>query len=233
MILFLRKKRIGFYLSAFLVSILFFYGYTGYSYLTSGTPSGKTVIIDPGHGGEDGGAVGKSGSLEKELNLAISLKLRDILAKEGFQVVMTRETDVSLHAPEEKSNKKRSDLNHRVYIAREHPDALFISIHMNSYEQSPQKGAQVFYSRNHPASQTLAEGIQASLKEHLDPQNRRMVKKADNNIFLMKTVENPACLVECGFISHAEEEALLKTQEYQQRVAEAILHGIEKFTAMP
>ncbi len=223
-----RKKLLSVCLMICL-SIAFFHSFTTYSLLTSGDASGKTIIIDPGHGGEDGGAVGKSGTLEKELNLAISLKLRDVLKQNGFQVIMTREEDKSLHTEGEKTHKKRSDLNNRVYLSRDYPNAMFVSIHMNSYEKSPQKGAQVFYSKNNPNSKVLGELLQTALKTELDSENRRLAKQADNNIFLMKEIKNTACLVECGFISHPEEEALLKTPEYQQKVANSIASGIRKF----
>lgn len=233
MMFFINKKKLLLVSLLVCVSIAFFYSFTTYSYLTSGTQTGKLILVDPGHGGEDGGAVGRSGALEKDLNLAISLKLRDVLVSEGYQVIMTREEDKSLHSEDAKNNKKRSDLNNRVYLSRNYPEATFVSIHMNSYEKSPQKGAQVFYSKNNPKSKALGELIQDTLKTEVDPENRRLAKQAESNIFLMKEIKNTACLVECGFVSHTEEEALLKTPEYQDKLAKAIASGIKKFDSMP
>ena len=233
MMFFINKKKLLLVSFMVCISIAFFYSFTTYSFLTSGNQTGKMVIVDPGHGGEDGGAVGKSGTLEKDLNLVISLKLRDFLISEGYQVIMTREVDKSLHSEDAKNNKKRSDLNNRVYLSRNYPEAVFVSIHMNSYEKSPQKGSQVFYSKNNPNSKTLGEIIQDTLKTEVDPENRRLAKQAENNIFLMKEIKNTACLVECGFVSHADEEALLKTNEYQEKIARAIAEGIKKFHSVP
>lgn len=233
MMFFISKKKLLLVSLMVCISIAFFYSFTTYSFLTSGSQRGKMIIVDPGHGGEDGGAVGKSGTLEKDLNLAISLKLRDFLVAEGYQVLMTREEDKSLHSEDAKKNKKRSDLNNRVYLSRDYPEAIFVSIHMNSYEKSPQKGAQVFYSKNNPNSKALGEMIQDMLKTEVDLENRRLAKQAESNIFIMKEIKNPACLVECGFVSHAEEEALLKTPEYQDKIAKAIADGIKKFDSVP
>ncbi len=233
MMFFINRKKLLFVSFLVCISIAFFYSFTTYSFLTSGNQNGKMIIIDPGHGGEDGGAVGKTGTLEKDLNLAIGLKLKEVLVGQGYQVIMTREEDKSLHSEGVTKNKKRSDLNNRVYLSRDYPSAVFVSIHMNSYEKSPQKGAQVFYSKNNPNSKILGEMIQDTLRTEVDPENRRLAKQADNNIFIMKEMKNTACLVECGFVSHADEEMLLKTPDYQEKIAKAIADGIKKFDAMP
>ncbi len=189
----------------------------------------NTIIIDPGHGGEDGGAVGKNGTKEKDLNLEVSLKLKEIMVNNGFNVQLTRENDTMLCEPEIIKNKKRADLNNRVKISRKFDNGIFLSIHMNHYENSDQKGAQVFYSVNNKNSKTLAEIIEKELKTSVDTTNKRVSKPADNNIFIMKHINIPACLIECGFISNRNEEQMLADPEYQEKLANAIATGVKKF----
>lgn len=187
-----------------------------------------TVIIDAGHGGEDGGAVGKNGVYEKELNLLIAADLRDMLSAEGINVVMTRETDVLLYdrTLDYKGRKKMLDLAARLKIAESYENCIFVSIHMNSFPDERYKGLQVYYSPNHPDSAKLAESIQNTVSLHLQPENSRSVKKAGTNIYLLDRIHSPSVLIECGFISNHEECELLSSKEYRQELTLLIFCGI-------
>ncbi len=202
--------------------------------LVSGNVSAmRTVVIDPGHGGADGGAVGYSGSIEKDLNLDISLKLRDLLQACGYRVIMTRKDDRSIHDEDANTirDQKRSDLYNRLEIYNENPTALVISIHLNHYGDPSCKGAQVYYSTNQDASKELAQSIQFSIITMLQQENKRDIKPAESNLFLLFHSEVPAVLCECGFVSNPEEEALLLDEEYRSKMAFAILTGLTNYLA--
>ncbi len=189
------------------------------------------VIIDPGHGGIDGGAVGVNGTVEKDINLEIALVLRDQLTLFGYDVLMTREDDRSIHDEGVTgiANQKRSDLNNRLALMNEYPDAVVVMIHQNRFSQSKYSGAQVFYGKNHSESAELAKIIQSAFVRLLQPENTRAVKKAGKDIFLLYYSENPIVMVECGFLSNPEEEALLSDREYQQKVAFTIADGLTEY----
>ena len=187
-----------------------------------------TVIIDAGHGGRDGGASTESGVLEKDLNLAVALKLRDLVATLDADVVMTRETDVML-ASESSQHKKRDDLNARLNMARERENCIFVSIHMNKFPVEKYSGLQVYYSGNNEESLALAEAIQERAGEFLRKGNARTVKKADSSIYILHHIEAPAVLVECGFLSNPEEAALLCTEEYQNKLAAVIFAAVAEY----
>ena len=189
----------------------------------------NTVIIDPGHGGEDGGALGTAGTYEKNLNLSIALKLKEKLLNTGFNVIITRPDDKMLGTEYSSKNKKRNDLKARVKIAKEYENALFISIHMNHFDDSNQKGAQIFYSKNNPESKKLAELIDKNLKKTLDPLNKREIKKSGSEIYILNKIHNPACLIECGFISNPTEEQHLNDEGYQWKITDSIINGICEF----
>ena len=184
-----------------------------------------TVLIDPGHGGEDGGTVAEDGTLEKNINLAISLYLRDMLTVWGFPVSMTRQTDISIHSPECTSTRdmKVSDMRNRLTLY-EQMDTV-IAIHQNHFSVSKYSGAQVFYSGNHTCSEQLAAAIQASVVAHLQPENSRQIKKATDGIYLLSHTQRPAVLVECGFLSNPDERELLKSSAYQQKMAASVFAG--------
>lgn len=186
------------------------------------TPTGQTVIVDPGHGGEDGGAVSPNGVLESSLNLEISLRLRDLLSFLGIPVQMTRETDCSIYSQEAQtvSEKKVSDLKNRVRLVNEVPNALLISIHQNMFPESKYYGTQVFYART-AGSQELAESMQARFSTALDPTNHRMAALAQN-VYLMNQIRCPGILIECGFLSNPREEQLLQKETYQKKIAAVI-----------
>lgn len=186
------------------------------------------IIIDAGHGGFDGGAVAPDGTLEKDINLNISMKLKELCKLGGFQVIMTREDDTGTEKDDTDTiaNRKKSDMRRRLNIINENPDALFLSIHLNKFSSSAAKGSQVFYSKNNTYSQLLAESIQKRVVTLLQPDNNRLVKKADNTIFLLKNSTIPSVIVECGFLSNDDELILLKDSEYQSKMAFSIYCGI-------
>lgn len=181
-----------------------------------------TVIIDAGHGGEDGGAVSVSGVRESGLNLEISLRLNDFLPLLGLHTKMVRTEDVSVHSPQAGTiaEKKASDIRNRVELVRQTPNALLLSIHQNRFSESKYRGAQVFYADN-AESRALAESLQTDLRAQLDPDNHRQCKKAQD-IYLLSHVDCAAVLVECGFLSNAEEELLLRDSAYQKKLTAAI-----------
>lgn len=184
------------------------------------------VVLDPGHGGRDPGKVGGQGEQEKDINLAISLKVKERLEKDGMEVVMTREKDVML-ADEDASNKKLEDLNNRISIINERQPAVAVSIHQNSYSDASVKGAQVFYFTHSDKGKQAAEAMQKELLE-FDQENTRKIK-ANDTYYLLKKTEVPTVIVECGFLSCPEEAALLTDEAYQKKLAEAIAKGIESW----
>lgn len=191
----------------------------------------KTVIVDAGHGGDDGGAIGIDGTVEKDINLDIALKLEKILKFYGFNVIMTRTQDVMTCDDGLDSLRKRkiSDIHNRFELMRKHPDAIFISVHQNKFEDSSQHGTQVFYSENDERSKELAEAIQTSVTLTLQRKNDRVVKKSGSGIYLLYHAKIPAVLVECGFISNSDEEKKLKDESYRMKLAILIADGLLKY----
>ena len=191
----------------------------------------KTVIIDAGHGGEDGGASSAAGLVEKDVNLEISKLLCEMLRADGINVVMTREDDRLLYDrnSDYQGRKKKLDLAARLTVADTTPDAIFISIHMNSFTNPKYSGLQVWYSPNAPDSSTLAGLIQSNNKATLQPENTRKTKVATSSIYLLENASCPAVLVECGFLSNPTEAALFETDEYKQKVAAMLCDSITEF----
>ncbi len=190
---------------------------------------GRTIVIDAGHGGPDGGA--SSGDvLEKGLNLSVALKLRDIASSNGYNAVMTRETD-DVQMGENGKYSKKADLNHRMDVLNSANSDIFVSIHMNKFTDSRYSGAQVFSSDNGDESKRLGEIVQASLKNNLDNSNTRAAKGNERNVYILKNSKVPAILVECGFLSNPDELKNLTDDGYQQKLAEAIFKGIEEYFA--
>lgn len=183
--------------------------------------SGADFIIDAGHGGMDGGASAADGTVEKELNLALSDVLRGIFDVLGYNVVMTRTGDEMLSDGGSGTNKLR-DLRARMQIAKANPDALFLSIHMNKFPNTRYSGLQVWYSPNHPSSEVTARLIQSAYKTYISPDNSREIKKAGSNIYLLNRIKNPAVLVECGFLSNVTEAARLSDSTYRKQLASVI-----------
>lgn len=192
---------------------------------TDASVSVGAVLIDPGHGGFDGGTTADDGTVEKHLNLAISLCLRDLLTICGVSVVMTRDTDCGLEEDATASirNRKMSDMANRLAMY-EAADAV-ISIHQNYFTQPQYCGTQIFYSRNNESSAMLAEEIRRMAVGWIQPKNTRELKVAGESVYLLNRTTKPAVLVECGFLSHPEEREKLKTPAYQQQLAFAIMAG--------
>lgn len=230
-IILLRKKAVlaaGVLLAAAAV-ILF--SFSGRNVPIFSKSNGKIIVLDAGHGDPDGGAVGAAGTVESKVNLAVAKKLRSQLEKRGFTVIMTREDENGIYSDETASirEKKKDDMHNRLKIANESGADLFISIHMNLFQNSKYRGAEVLYSEKFENALLLAELIQAEFAA-IDPENQtRTVKKADSGLYLMKNAEIPAVLAECGFLSNPEEEKLLNTKAYQERIAAAICDGIVEY----
>ena len=186
-----------------------------------------TVVVDAGHGGEDGGATGVHGELEKDINLAIALELQRLLEQHQFEVVMVRDWDTDLadqNLPTV-AQRKRSDLQQRLRLVEESGGCVLLSIHQNFFTESQYSGAQVFYSANDPRGEALAEAIRASITETLQPENTRQ-NKVGEGVYLLEQCQVPAVLVECGFLSNPEGTALLKEPAHQTRLATAITAGL-------
>ncbi len=185
------------------------------------------LIIDAGHGGEDGGAVADDNTLEKDINLHISIKLNDILSVFGYKTKMIRNTDTDLHITGDTiKQRKISDIQERYKIMNSYDNCLYISIHQNKFNDSRIHGAQTFYSPNNNESKILADFIQKSISNQLQSDNNRVIKKSGTNIYLLYNATKPTVMVECGFISNYEELQKLKNENYQQQMALSIAYGI-------
>ena len=198
----------------------------------SGPLAGLTILVDPGHGGYDGGARCRdSGVWEKELNLAVSVLVRDSLVHRGARVVMTRDADIDLCTPDRPATltKKRQDMQNRIAIAQENSIDLLLSIHMNEYRARSESGPQVFYRAGCEGGRLLAGCIQEALIRHLQPKKQRAAMAGD---YFILQLEAPSALVECGFISNPTEEKLLRSADYQARLAEAIAEGVTEYTVL-
>ena len=200
------------------------------SSLPASTPY-KTVIIDAGHGGEDGGASSASGLIEKHLNLEISRLICEMLRESGVDVVMTREDDRLLYDRnvDFEGRKKKLDLAARLEVAKTYEESVFVSIHMNSFSDKRYSGLQVWYSQNCPESMVLAQKIQSNARSRLQPSNKRSIKAADSKIFLLDNAISPAVLIECGFLSNPDEASLLGTDAYRRELASVIYESVIEF----
>ena len=186
----------------------------------------NTIVIDAGHGGEDGGAVSCTGVMEKQINLEIALELNDLLHLLGHRTRMIRSDDRSVYtAGDTIARRKVSDLKERVRMVDETENAILVSIHQNLFPDARYSGAQVFYSSE---GQTLAESLQASFRQTVNPGSKRKIKKA-SNVYLMDHISCTGILVECGFLSNPEEESLLRTQKYQQKICIVIASTLANF----
>lgn len=191
---------------------------------TSNSTTGKTVVIDSGHGGFDGGKEGKSGINEKTINLSIAYKLKTILEADGINVILTRPDDNGLYN-ENDSNKKVSDMKKRCQIINNSNADVAISIHQNSFPDSDVSGAQVFYYTYSAEGKKFASILQNSFKTNVNNNNNR-VEKANKTYYMLVNTKIPLVIAECGFLSNPEEESLLSTEEYQQTIAEALYNAI-------
>lgn len=202
---------------------------------TEGHGNQPIVIIDAGHGGFDGGAVSNDGTVEKDINLAISLYLQEYLSVFNIKTVMIRETDCSVEDDGLNTirQKKSSDLHNRMKVMEETDNAIYISIHQNKYPDSKYSGTQVFYSpKTKDESQILAQSIQDCIVNTLQKDNKRQIKECGTSVFLMYNAVKPAVLVECGFLSNYEETNNLKTPEYQKKIAFCIAMGIQNYLSV-
>ena len=185
------------------------------------------IVIDPGHGGIDSGKLGINNSLEKEINLQISKKLKGYLEQEKIKVSMTREDDNGLYS-EKAYNKKAEDMQKRCQIISQENPMLTVSIHQNSFEDESVDGPQVFYYEESPEGKSAAECIQEELNLFVGEDRARQIKSNDNYYMLKKT-SSPTVIVECGFLSNWEEAKLLSSEEYQKQIAEVICKGSIKY----
>ena len=192
-----------------------------------------TIVLDAGHGGADGGCVSADGVPEKGINLSILLRLRDILELNGYKVEVTRDTDTSIHDKgiEGLANQKSSDMDNRLALFNKYDNAVCISIHQNQFTDPKYSGAQMFYANTNSESEALAQSLQDQFRQQLQPQNQREIKLCGSELFLCYYCENPTVMVECGFLSNADEAALLTTEEYRQKVAFTIFSGIQQWLA--
>ncbi|MBE6530370.1 MAG: N-acetylmuramoyl-L-alanine amidase [Ruminococcaceae bacterium] len=218
-----QRVILPFFLAVSLLAAIamYFAGENNAEKKTTGTIVPPTIVLDAGHGGEDGGAVSQSGILEKEINLSIAKRLEALLTANGFRVVMTRTEDELLYDKntDYQGRKKSLDLAARRKIAEETPNCIFVSIHMNSYPDARYNGLQVWYSPNNPSSKVIADTIQETIKTNLQPENDRKTKAATSAIYLLHHLTVPSVLVECGFLSNSEEAEKLNTPEYQEQLA--------------
>lgn len=186
------------------------------------------IIIDAGHGGEDGGATSCTGKLESSFNLEISLRLNDLLHLLGYDTAMIRTSDVSIYTKGETiAQKKVSDLKERVRIVNEAEDPLLLSIHQNNFTDGKYSGAQVFYAETE-GSEVLARNLQDAFVSTLNPGSNRKCKKIDG-VYLMEHINCTGVLIECGFLSNAGEEARLRTAEYQKKLCCVIAATVSSF----
>lgn len=177
----------------------------------------QRIVIDAGHGGVDGGATSCTGKLESAFNLEIALRLNDLFHLMGYETVMIRTSDISVYTKGESiAQKKRSDLKERVRIANETEGGLLLSIHQNNFPDSRYSGAQIFYAETEGSDQ-LARNMQAAFSQTINPGSNRKCKKSDG-VYLMEHITCPGILIECGFLSNVQEEAKLRSREYQQKL---------------
>lgn len=190
--------------------------------------SGKIIVLDPGHGGPDPGAV-QGEAIEKDISLSVSIKLRDYLQQQGALVLMTRETDMDLADEDLKgySRRKVQDLKRRVDLINHSEADFFASIHLNAIPSPKWKGAQTFYSGHYKESKRGAKFIQEELRRNLENTNREA--KTSESIYLLKKSEIPGVLVEIGFLSNPTEREMLRQEDYQEQVAASIYQGIMRY----
>ncbi len=187
----------------------------------------QVIVVDPGHGGIDPGMIGVGELEEKGINLAVSLKVKSVLEQMGYEVVLTREKDEGLYE-ESSHNKKAQDMQRRIGVIDETRPLLTVSIHQNSYQDPEVRGPQVFFYKDSIEGEKLAKALQSSLNTATE-QERPREAKGNSSYYLLKRSQGTLVIIECGFLTNEEEAALLKTEAYQQKVAEAIGEGIRTY----
>lgn len=241
MIVLIRKTHLG--LSALLLvfvagmAAILWQGSAAVSAFAAGADvqDRPVVVVDAGHGGEDGGAVSKDGTVESGLNLAVALRLNDLLQFLGQETRLTRNEDVSIYSDGAESlrEKKVSDLQNRVALVNETPNAMLVSIHQNSLPSSPKThGAQVFYN-SVSGSEALALAVQSQLNATVNAGNEKTAKVISGSIYLMRNVTAPAIIVECGFLSNQDDTLALANPAHQLQLAAAIAAGYFTMEELP
>lgn len=206
--------------------VLFYIKNTSQSTFQDTPISTYSVVIDAGHGGIDGGASGSLGVYEREINLSISYKLKEMFESRGYKVTLTRTDENGLYDDTSPGFKLR-DLKRRVEIIKNANPDLFISVHLNTYTSPMRRGAQVFYKKGNDYSKKLAENVQVEL--NLLKESKRMYDALSGDYYLLNSINIPAIIVECGFLSNPEEEKLLLTSSYQKTLAKAIYNGTIRY----
>ena len=191
----------------------------------------SVIVIDAGHGGEDAGAVSPDGTLEKDLNLEISRLLYALCKLNGNEAKLTRDSDTLLYdyykdLDNYTGKKKVYDLKNRVKITEEEDNPIYVGIHMNKFQESKYSGLQVYYSKNNDLSKSLASLVQNNTREYLQADNKRKIKQADSSIHILDSLECPAVLIECGFLSNEQEVASLKDSNYKASLSLVIFSSI-------
>lgn len=184
----------------------------------------NTVVIDAGHGGKDAGTIGVDGTNEKDINLAIAKALYDFLSVCGINSVLIRNGDYELY--KEGEERIRSDLYNRLDFVNTVENSVLISIHQNHFENEAEWGTQIWYSANTSESKILADSILSTVKELLQPENKRENKESDSSYYILYKAKVPSIMVECGFMSNKKENSLLKDENYQDDIAFSIMSGI-------
>ncbi len=236
MIVLVRKSNVTLIILIFLLSIAVYSLNLGGGEATpaSSVATLGTVVVDAGHGGEDPGKISSySGVNEKDLNLSIAKILTDQLESAGYRVIMTREEDklVYKEGTTDITDKRKQDLTRRKDIMDNGGADIAISIHLNDFSQSKYYGAQVFYPPNSEKSKLLALSVQKSLRENVDPSNKREALLKSTPIVILRNLKTPTIVVECGFLSNQQEEQKLRSEDYQLRIARAIKAGIDNYYA--
>ncbi len=226
-VIYLRK--IKYVLLLFVLSTIVFSINYMFIPTTNNSVAKKIIVLDAGHGGEDGGAKSESGIIEKDLNLLITMKVKEMLESNGYKVILTRDSDIMLGQCEGTFKKKKvADIYKRVEVVNKSNADMVISIHMNSFPEGKYSGFQTFYKRNCVYSSEIAKNIQQCMLNETNIQNDR-VSMEIKGVKLIESSTIPAILVECGFLSNENEANLLNTEEYQNKIAKGIVDGISKW----
>lgn len=228
------RKHVSLFFGYFVIITLFLIGiFSGSRAVTVMVESSpierkRCIVIDAGHGGVDGGATSCTGKLESAFNLEIALRLEDLFHLLGYETKMIRATDISVYTKGETiAQKKVSDLRERVRIVNETENALLLSIHQNNFSDGKYSGAQVFFGKEE-GSEALAKQLQSTFAATLNPGSRRQCKKSDG-VYLMEHINCTGILIECGFLSNPEEEAKLRSPEYQRKLCSVIASQVSTF----
>ena len=223
----LKKRVMEMMMAVLLLTSVFFLSKEAAMVSNETAEKEKVIVIDAGHGGADPGMIGIGGLEEKGINLAVSMKLKEALENQGFTVVMTRQEDKGLYE-EGTRNKKVQDMQNRIEVMEKAKPILAVSIHQNSYTEESVKGPQVFYYETSAEGQKLAVNIQSALNTELSTERPRK-EKGNTSYFLLKKSPCVLNIVECGFLTNKKEAELLQTEEYQQKIVEAVAKGIVQY----